>query len=600
MKLKHVHISNFRSIDNIEFDCADLTIFVGKNSVGKSNVLSAIDLFFNTSDRILTEGMYCTFAEEKDEIVVELTFDNLSEHERVGRLQKYVCQTFGPGMRVRKVVERENGKLKSYYHGWLEEPKVKWLQSDFREYGKQAFWQDQKIDFFAYTSAPGGRISRELFDEFRSNYIEKHKRELEFEVRLSETEFEGLKNVGRDMLPRFELVPAVGDVSEVVIGKKTSLLNRIVSQILRSVMGNSGILMDAQEGLEAAGALINRDGPTPRLDQVGALEDWFRKEFAEWGSIDFRISTSFPGIDELLTQNLAVLVDDGSVGDIATKGHGLQRQLIYRAIKLSGALVKGEVDWVNVKDVLPEFPSIILAFEEPELYLHPQAQLAFYDDIRKLSEHDQVLLCTHSTHLVDVQDFEGVKILTRNSLNSATRICECTKDIFNDLPLKKQLALAKLFDANVNKMFFADKIILVEGHEDVIAMTEVAKKHANCFSHRVTIVNAGGKGSIPHLQRVLNAFKIPYTVVYDVDPGNDKSQSIGAKIEASIKESPWGLCSSMPMDPDLPTIVGYGDRKNQKDEACIDYLSKNAPSERFCEIVRTLYELPKAGILTPG
>jgi hypothetical protein len=44
------------------------------------------------------------------------------------------------------------------------------------------------------------------------------------------------------------------------------------------------------------------------------------------------------------------------------------------------------VDWLDVKDILPESPPIVLAFEEPELYLHPQAQLAFYEDIRRLKD----------------------------------------------------------------------------------------------------------------------------------------------------------------------------------------------------------------------
>jgi len=217
-----------------------------------------------------------------------------------------------------------------------------------------------------------------------------------------------------------------------------------------------------------------------------------------------------------------------------------------------------------------------------------------------LSEHDQVLLCTHSTHLVDIQDFEGVKILKRDSLKSPTCVYECEEDIFNDLPLKNQLALAKLLDSNVNKMFFADKIILVEGDEEVISITETAKRYAECFSHRVTIVNAGGKGNIPHLQRVLNAFNIPYTALYDMDPGNSKSAELTDKIEELVKNGPFGLCSSLPLDPDLATIVGYSESSEGKLAACISYLSNNAPNEIFCQIVCTMYELPKAGILTPG
>jgi CRISPR-associated exonuclease Cas4 len=259
------------------------------------------------------------------------------------------------------------------------------------------------------------------------------------------------------------------------------------------------------------------------------------------------------------------------------------------------------VDWAHVENVLPDFPPIILAFEEPELYLHPQAQLAFYDDIKKLSSHDQIFVCTHSTHLVDIEDFEGIKILRRESLHAPTNICECTEDLFGDLTLKKRLALAKLFDANINKMFFADKIIIVEGDEDIIAIMQTAKNYANCFTHRVTIVNAGGKPRIPSLQRMLNNFKIPYTVVYDVDRGNSESEKITERIEELLTQiAPFGLCSSMPMDPDLPTVVGYGETKDGKAVSCINFLDENKPMDEFIKKVNTLYELPAAGIITPG
>ena len=48
MKMHSVKIRNFRGYSNeteILFD--DLTVFVGKNDVGKSSVLEALDIFFN-------------------------------------------------------------------------------------------------------------------------------------------------------------------------------------------------------------------------------------------------------------------------------------------------------------------------------------------------------------------------------------------------------------------------------------------------------------------------------------------------------------------------------------------------------------------------
>ena len=42
-----ISIRNFRSIEREEFDCNWITTFVGENDAGKSNVLRALNLFFN-------------------------------------------------------------------------------------------------------------------------------------------------------------------------------------------------------------------------------------------------------------------------------------------------------------------------------------------------------------------------------------------------------------------------------------------------------------------------------------------------------------------------------------------------------------------------
>jgi predicted ATP-dependent endonuclease of OLD family len=45
--IKSIHIENFRSIKSIDADLTQLTIFVGRNDCGKSNILRALNLFFN-------------------------------------------------------------------------------------------------------------------------------------------------------------------------------------------------------------------------------------------------------------------------------------------------------------------------------------------------------------------------------------------------------------------------------------------------------------------------------------------------------------------------------------------------------------------------
>ncbi len=49
MKLKKVKIKNFRGYSNLEFDINDLNVIVGKNDVGKSTLLEALDIYFNNT-----------------------------------------------------------------------------------------------------------------------------------------------------------------------------------------------------------------------------------------------------------------------------------------------------------------------------------------------------------------------------------------------------------------------------------------------------------------------------------------------------------------------------------------------------------------------
>jgi predicted ATP-dependent endonuclease of OLD family len=46
-RIRSIHIENFRSIKSLDAQLADLTISVGKNDCGKSNILRALNLFFN-------------------------------------------------------------------------------------------------------------------------------------------------------------------------------------------------------------------------------------------------------------------------------------------------------------------------------------------------------------------------------------------------------------------------------------------------------------------------------------------------------------------------------------------------------------------------
>ena len=89
MKIKKIRLSNFRGYRNVtEIDFNNLTVFVGRNDIGKSTVLEALDLFFNEGKGIIKYDkadiniesqareftIEVIFCELPDEIVVDTTY----------------------------------------------------------------------------------------------------------------------------------------------------------------------------------------------------------------------------------------------------------------------------------------------------------------------------------------------------------------------------------------------------------------------------------------------------------------------------------------------------------------------------------------------
>jgi len=92
LKIKKIVIKNFRSIESLSIDCSNITTFVGANDAGKSNVLRALNLFFNDkTDHALPfqfERDYNVFspkqAKKAKHIIVELTIELPETYKREG------------------------------------------------------------------------------------------------------------------------------------------------------------------------------------------------------------------------------------------------------------------------------------------------------------------------------------------------------------------------------------------------------------------------------------------------------------------------------------------------------------------------------------
>ncbi len=589
MNLLRVQVRWFRSIGELELKIPRICTVIGRNNSGKSNLLRAIRAFFFASDKALESDDISHFAGDAEETWIECTFGGLSnsEQEAVG---KYLLHD--GTIRVRRTLELKDEKLKSLLHGWVEEPVLPWLQEDYPEYRDKGKWKEIGVDPFEYASRPSsGQITKAMFAEFRENYIKSRQEELEFEQALSSTEFMGRQTTGLKVLPLVTFVPATGDVVGQVVGRSSSLLNIIVAELVEAAREREDYVA-AETALREAAQLINPS--EKRLPTLDAIEQTLQGQLTSWGQIECRIQTTIPELSKVLVDGLGLSINDGTNTDLIRKGEGIQRQILFQMFRLYADFRARRGIFASLAgDQAETKRSHIIIFEEPELYLHPQAQEQFYDDLVDVSAHDQVILSTHSNHLVRIEHADGLVILRRQLPSSPTEAFCADAGWVRNRPELDLLKDVQLLNSEIAKMFFADKIVLVEGPEDYVYIVGTAQKTLDCFDRRVAVVPAGNKQNIPRLQRVLNGFGIPYVAVYDKDPGDETSGRTTAQIIELVRAGRQA-CEEIDIwecDPNLPTVCGNPEVHRDKPYQAYRFVKENTPAAEFQAHVRALFSM---------
>ena len=107
MKIKTLKVKNFRGYkDEVQIDFDNLTAFVGRNDIGKSTLMEALDIFFHDGKGLIKlEKEDINKAEKENgntDVVISVSFEELpdkviidesnrSEERRVGKECDGVC-----------------------------------------------------------------------------------------------------------------------------------------------------------------------------------------------------------------------------------------------------------------------------------------------------------------------------------------------------------------------------------------------------------------------------------------------------------------------------------------------------------------------------
>ncbi len=214
----------------------------------------------------------------------------------------------------------------------------------------------------------------------------------------------------------------------------------------------------------------------------------------------------------------------------------------------------------------------ILMIEEPEVYLHPHTRRFFYQLLHSLADAgNQIFYTTHSVEFLDLSDYSSVTVVRKMSTTGTKAYQPAGLSI--QPGTKRELKLLTEFDARRNELFFARKVLIVEGQTEKHSLPH-AFKLLGCDINEsgISIIDVGGKENICFFVDILKAFQIPFVVLHDEDKNasnyaayHDGGNGLNKKIEAAI----GGAGTVFRMDPDYEGVLslGTGDKvKNARDK----------------------------------
>lgn len=539
MKLKWVHIKNYRSCKDVRIDFGPMHAIVGANNAGKSSILRALDFLFNPSKGKIDEEAFWN-GNTEEQIWIEGFFDDLTAQELANdKLRPYLTpeNTFHIA-RSASVVATEEGssaddKIAISQHYCTPVPKYEWLQTA-KIIGKNIddWWSnpdslklDNGTSFAEYVGNKKPRVGewKAKSEQFMKAYSD----HITLATAWADNP-QGYSGVLKGTLPHFIFVPAVKEASDEAKVTKTNPFGQILYKILESV---SSVQKETIEGiLKTVEKQLNRSGGDERIDSIRKTETRLNQLLGDYMSCDLEIEFQSPTIETLITSP-QLFANDGYRNIISNKGHGLQRAIIFSILRCYSEQVTG----IGVEKKKP----MIFAVEEPELYMHPQAQRSIRRAFRAIADGgDQVLFTTHSSLLVDVAYFDEVvrmeskKLMIEGKERLSSKAWQLSMDKML-VDIKTRISTITPTDSSIRELyahayhpnrsegFFAKKVLLVEGATEQYTLPIYADACKHYFDMlNISVVDCGGKGQMDRLYRVFNELGIPCYLLFDYDKSN--------------------------------------------------------------------------------
>ena len=235
--------------------------------------------------------------------------------------------------------------------------------------------------------------------------------------------------------------------------------------------------------------------------------------------------------EKVIKNNIQYLYKQDEI-DLPESYNGLgYSNLIYMILELASFIEK----FKNSKEEkLSNF--LVVLIEEPEAHMHPQMQQVFISQVSKVIKEAkkdtaiqiQVIITTHSSHIlsesgIDTESgFNRIRYFNRLPTDTGFKI---TNQDFNNLKIKDDKRtfrfLRQYLTLHKSDLFFADKVILVEGTTERMLLPQMIQKSAYSLCNEyVSILEVGG--AYAHsFKEILEFINVRTLIITDIDSSDE-------------------------------------------------------------------------------
>jgi AAA15 family ATPase/GTPase len=487
-------------------------IIVGKNNAGKSNIIKAIDLIlgegsptWHKSENITANDFFNGQTENDIYIFCELQrdFEEELNYEEINK-----CYGFKIFAEKGNYVRIEGGK--GFYNGIPIRVPISTKSIESCRIDLQAVMDISEEDADGKTIYINPKLQNQATFEgqFQDKYhfaygfraFENSQGKFSKEIRFFYRESEDVNWVMafsasvRNELLQSAIIHSFRDPANELRINQWSWFGKLLKEYIKA---DDPDLLSAFDMLKTASNGVFKD-----------LQEEINNSKVKIAFPDTSISFQFnPDTKIDIYKSALIYVNDGFNSLLQDKGSGIQ-----------SAVIIGLYNYYT--NNIAHTSSSLLAVEEPEIYLHPQARRVISNRIDDFLQgnKNQVIITTHSTEFI-TSAHENLNII---SVRKEPQVGSKATNTKFDTSKEKQL-LVKTQNA---EMFFADKVILVEGGDKYIveALAHYLGKHLNpdlgenwLDEQNISVIAVGGKGEFSKYVNKLNDLKIPVFVLADFD-----------------------------------------------------------------------------------